>query len=53
MNENGEAIGVISLRALTSASQSSMSDLKVPAGSTIALSLYPMNAIRKMMRKNA
>jgi len=53
VNENGEAIGVISQRAVTSASQESAPDLKVPAGATIALSLHPMNAIRQMMQKNA
>ena len=53
VNENGEAIGVISQRAVTSASQSSAPGLKVPAGATIALSLHPMNAIRQMMHKNA
>jgi hypothetical protein len=53
VNENGEAIGVISQRAVTGASQDSAPDLKVPAGATIALSLHPMNAIRQMMQKNA
>lgn len=53
VNEDGEAIGVISQRAVTSASQKSAPDLKVPAGVTIALSLHPMNAIHQIMKKNA
>ncbi|QFT20683.1 hypothetical protein FIV02_03730 [Pseudomonas sp. THAF187a] len=53
VNEDGEAIGVISQRAVTSASQKSAPDLKVPAGATIALSLHPMNAIHQIMKKNA
>ncbi|MBI6853134.1 trypsin-like peptidase domain-containing protein [Pseudomonas cichorii] len=53
VNEDGEAIGVISQRAVTSASQKSVPDLKVPAGATIALSLHPMNAIHQIMKKNA
>jgi|TARA_R110000751_G_scaffold280072_4_gene382549 hypothetical protein len=53
VNEDGEAIGVISQRAVTSASQKSAPGLKVPAGATIALSLHPMNAIHQIMKKNA
>lgn len=53
VNESGEAIGVISQRAVTNASQESAPDLKVPAGATIALSLHVMNAIRQIMQKNA
>lgn len=53
VNEDGEAIGIISQRAITSASQKAAPDLKVPAGATIALSLLPINAIHKIMKKKA
>lgn len=51
VNENGEAIGVISQRAVTSASQESAPDLKVPAGATIALSLHPLDIIHQLRKK--
>lgn len=53
VNEDGEAIGVITQRAITSASQKSAPDLKVPAGATIAISLHPMNLIHQILKKNA
>ncbi len=39
INRNGEVVGVITQRSVTSASQSNDTSLKVPAGSTICLSL--------------
>ncbi|MDA3807028.1 MAG: serine protease [Thiomicrorhabdus sp.] len=53
VNENGEAIGVITQRAVTSASQESVPNLKVPSGATIALSLHPMETIRQLIQKKA
>lgn len=49
VNENGEAIGVISQRTLTNASQDAAPNLRVPAGATIALSLHPIHAIRQLL----
>lgn len=51
VNENGEAIGVISQRAVTSASQREVPNLKVPAGTTIALSLHPINLVAEQWKK--
>lgn len=48
VNEAGEAVGVISQRAVTSASQSADTNLKVPAGATIGLSLEPMETVRQI-----
>lgn len=53
VNEAGEAIGVISQRAITNASQESAPNLKVPAGATIALSLHPMNVVRQILAMRA
>ena len=53
VNEAGEAIGVISQRAVTSASQSSDTSLKVPAGATIGLSLEPMETVRQIKLRQA
>lgn len=51
VNECGEAIGVISQRAVTSASQSSDPSLKVPAGATIGMSLEPIETVRKIKQR--
>ena len=51
VNECGEAIGVITQRAVTSASQSADSTLKVPAGATVGLSLQPMEIARRIKAK--
>lgn len=48
VNESGEAVGVISQRAVTSASQSADTNLKVPAGATIGLSLEPIETVRQI-----
>ena len=45
VNENGEAVGVITQRAITSASQSSDVNLQVPSGSTIGISMQPLLGI--------
>lgn len=42
VNEEGEVIGVITQRAVTSASQSSDVSLKVPSGTSIGISLTPI-----------
>ncbi|MGL6070646.1 S1 family peptidase, partial [Craterilacuibacter sp.] len=46
-NENGEAVGVITKRAVTSASQGSYPKLEVPSGCTIGLSLQPLIHVAK------
>lgn len=48
VNENGEAVGIITQRAVTSASQSSDVNLKVPSGSTIGISMQPLLGISKV-----
>ncbi|WPO00636.1 serine protease [Pseudomonas sp. MUP55] len=53
VNEAGEAIGVISQRAVTSASQSTDTSLKVPAGATIGLSLEPIETVRQIKLQQA
>lgn len=53
VNESGEAIGVISQRAVTSASQESAPNLKVPSGATMAISLHPMETVRLLMARKA
>lgn len=50
VNEDGEAVGVITQRAVTSASQSSDANLKVPSGSTIGISMQPLLGISKVER---
>ena len=50
VNEKGEAIGVITQRAVTSASQDSAPSLKVPAGATVAISLHPVETVRQLMQ---
>jgi hypothetical protein len=50
VNESGEAIGVISQRAVTSASQSSDPSLRVPAGATIGLSLEIIQTVRQLKK---
>ncbi len=45
VNEDGEAVGVITQRAITSASYSANVDLKVPSGSTIGISVQPLLGI--------
>lgn len=50
VNEKGEAIGVITQRAVTNASQESAPSLKVPAGATVAISLHPMEVVRQLMQ---
>jgi len=44
VNANGEAIGIMTKRAITSASQGAAPSLEVPSGSTIAISLHPLLA---------
>jgi S1-C subfamily serine protease len=51
VNENGEVIGVISQRAITSASQESVPNLMVPSGATIGLSLHPLEAVVQLLQK--
>ena len=53
VNEKGEAIGLITQRAVTSASQEAAPGLKVPAGATVALSLHPMETIKQLMQRKA
>lgn len=53
VNTKGEAIGVITQRAVTSASQESAPGLKVPAGATVAISLHPMETVRQLMQRKA
>lgn len=42
VNKNGEAVGVIVQRAITDASQDDVPKINVPSGSTIGLSLQPV-----------
>jgi len=44
-NERGEAIGIISQRSVTSASQESAPNLEVPSGCTIGIGLNPIKAL--------
>lgn len=44
VNASGEAIGIITKRAITSAFQRDQPNLDVPSGSTIAISLHPLQA---------
>jgi hypothetical protein len=44
-NESGEAIGIISQRSVTSASQEDAPKLKVPSGCTIGIGLNPLKAL--------
>ena len=47
-NANGEAVGVISQRAVTAVDTGKEAMLKVPSGCTIALSLAPLRYVSKM-----
>jgi len=47
-NENGDAVGVITKRAVTSASQEHYPKLEVPSGCTIGLGLQPFIHIARM-----
>ena len=49
VSEKGEAIGFVTQRAMTSASQESAPGLWVPSGTTVALSLHPVETVRKLM----
>lgn len=42
INMSGDAVGIITQRAITSASQSDMPSLSVPSGATVAISLQPL-----------
>lgn len=53
VNVDGEAIGVITQRAITSASQAADSSLKVPSGSTIGISMQPLLGISKVEQAKA
>lgn len=46
INKSGDAVGLITQRAITSASQREAPSLSVPSGSTIAISLQPLLALR-------
>lgn len=48
VNKSGQAVGIITQRALTSASQSDSPSLNVPSGSTVAISLTPLLAIEEI-----
>lgn len=45
VNKAGDAVGIITQRAITSASQNDIPSLNVPSGSTVAISLKPLLAI--------
>ncbi|MDG6099047.1 trypsin-like peptidase domain-containing protein [Alteromonas sp. ZYF713] len=53
VNRKGEAVGVITQRAITSASQSSDTELKVPAGSTVCLSLECLPVANQLIKMNS
>ena len=50
VSASGEAIGVITKRAITSASQSDAPNLQVPSGATIGLSLQPVELMCQRSR---
>ncbi|RZZ84910.1 S1 family peptidase [Pseudoxanthomonas winnipegensis] len=45
-NLHGEAVGIITRRAVTSASQSEAPGLKIPSGCTIGIGLQPLRALK-------
>lgn len=53
VNKSGQAVGIITQRAITSASQSDSPSLDVPSGSTVAISLKPLVAIEKLYENQA
>lgn len=52
VNEEGVAVGVLTQRAITPAHQSGDSELKVPSGSSIGISLQILKTVSELMRKN-
>jgi hypothetical protein len=48
VNAQGHAVGIITQRAVTSASQSEYPNLKVPSGCTVALALQPMAHVERV-----
>lgn len=46
INKSGDAVGIITQRAITSASQREATSLSVPSGSTVAISIQPLKALR-------
>lgn len=53
VNKEGVAVGVITQRAITNASQSSDPNLKVPSGSTICISLGCLPIVNHMLAKRS
>lgn len=53
VNKSGAVVGLITQRAITSASQSSDTNLKVPSGSTICLSLSCLPTVNLMRTREA
>lgn len=53
VNRKGEVVGVITQRSVTSASQSADTELKVPAGSTICLSLGSLPIADRMLKSDS
>jgi len=51
VNKEGVAVGVITQRAITNASQSSDPNLRVPSGSTICISLGCLQIVNQMLAK--
>ena len=45
INKSGDAVGIITQRAVTSASQKEALSLSIPSGSTVAISIQPLNAL--------
>lgn len=52
VNEEGVALGVLTQRAITPAHQSNNSELKVPSGSSIGISLQILKTVSELMQKN-
>lgn len=48
VNKSGDVVGIITQRAVTSASQKSITSLVVPSGSTVAISLKPLLALEAL-----
>lgn len=51
INKSGDAVGIITQRAVTSASQRDVPSLSVPSGSTVAISLQPLVALNAFYLK--
>lgn len=51
VNRSGNVVGIITQRAVTNASQSNDPSLKVPSGSTVAISLQPLLVIEQLKSK--